>query len=337
MDQYKDVISIKDIAKIAGVSTATVSRVLNKNGGYSKQTEERVQNIINEYGYVSNIVAKSIRVSKSFTIGLILPDIKNEFFSTLASAIESYFYKRHYSVFICNTSGDKDKEIDYFKRLESQTVAGIIDISSLDIIPENIVRKNIPTLFLDRIPLSKKEYLTVKSNDYQGICDSTQLLIDNGCKNILYIQTDLTVKSKGREAAFKDTLIKNNMLIKNENIIRGDKKDPSNVQGEIAVSEYIKSGQIPDGIVCPNDSLALGAMYAVRRAGLKIPDDVQIIGFDNTLQSKITSPSISSVTRNPELLAEKAAEMIMNAIDNKEIKNKHIELETHIIKRETTK
>ena len=119
-------ISIKEIAKMANVSVATVSRVINNNGRFSKETKEKVEALIKEYGYTTNIAAKSLRTSKSKTIGLIVPNIDNAWFSQLALAIEKQFFDNNYSVFICNTSQDEKKEVAYFKSLDSKMVDGII-------------------------------------------------------------------------------------------------------------------------------------------------------------------------------------------------------------------
>ena len=139
MDNHKKKLSIKDIAAISGVSIATVSRVLNNKGGYSKETEEKINALAKSYGYVSNMNAKSLRESKSQTIGLIVPDISNDFFATLALHIENYSAKHNYSVFICNSANNVQKEKDYFKSLASKCVDGIICISGLNKLTEDII------------------------------------------------------------------------------------------------------------------------------------------------------------------------------------------------------
>lgn len=111
MDKKRS-ISIKEIAKLSNVSVATVSRVINNNGRFSEETRKKVQGIIDKYGYTTNMAAKSLRMSKSKTVGLIVPNIDNEWFSHLVLEIEKYFFEQNYSVFICNTSQDEKKEID---------------------------------------------------------------------------------------------------------------------------------------------------------------------------------------------------------------------------------
>jgi len=131
-------ISIKEIAKMANVSVATVSRVINNNR-FSKETKEKVEALIKEHGYTTNIAAKSLRTSKSKTIGLIVPNIDNAWFSQLALAIEKQFFDNNYSVFICNTSQDEKKEVAYFKSLDSKMVDGIICISGIEEIPSHFL------------------------------------------------------------------------------------------------------------------------------------------------------------------------------------------------------
>ena len=121
-------ISIKQIAQLSGVSVATVSRVINNNGRFSEETRQRVLDTIKKYDYTTNMAAKSLRVSKSKTIGVIVPDINNLFFAELVLEIENFFFDEGYSVFICNTGQNETKEKEYFKSLDSKMVDGIICI-----------------------------------------------------------------------------------------------------------------------------------------------------------------------------------------------------------------
>lgn len=177
-------ISIKEIAKMANVSVATVSRVINNNGRFSKETKEKVEALIKEYGYTTNIAAKSLRTSKSKTIGLIVPNIDNAWFSQLALAIEKQFFDNNYSVFICNTSQDEKKEVAYFKSLDSKMVDGIICISGIEEIPSHFLSRDIPIVCIDRKPKDHSEAYYVESNHYSGGYQATEELINQGCKNI---------------------------------------------------------------------------------------------------------------------------------------------------------
>ena len=138
--------SIRDIAEIAGVSVATVSRVLNKKGKYSATTEKRVLAVVNSCGYISNMSAKSLREARSHTVGLIVPNVTNAFFSQLAYSIETELFQRNYSVFICNSGTDADKERDYFRTLIGKCVDGILCISDLNEIPSDILDRGVPIL-----------------------------------------------------------------------------------------------------------------------------------------------------------------------------------------------
>ena len=202
-------ISIKEIAKMANVSVATVSRVINNNGRFSKETKEKVEALIKEYGYTTNVAAKSLRTSKSKTIGLIVPNIDNAWFSQLALAIEKHFFDNNYSVFICNTSQDEKKEITYFKSLDSKMVDGIICISGIEEIPTHFLSRDIPIVCIDRKPKDHSEAYYVESNHYSGGYQATEELINQGCKNIVILSRNKSLsvnrqRLKGYLDALKD-------------------------------------------------------------------------------------------------------------------------------------
>ena len=196
MKQNKN-ISIKQIAKLSGVSVATVSRVINNNGRFSEETRERVMKIINEYNYTTNMAAKSLRVSKSKTIGVIVPDVNNGFFSELVLEIEKYFFSHGYSVFICNTNQDEAKEKSYFKSLDSKLVDGIICISAISIDPAKCIKRNIPVVFINN-----KDYKLERDGvNFTGTIDMP-LLSDYDLPSYLVIKNGNTEKVENAKGLF---------------------------------------------------------------------------------------------------------------------------------------
>lgn len=174
--------SIRDIAEIAGVSVATVSRVLNKKGKYSATTEKRVLAVVNSCGYISNMSAKSLREARSHTVGLIVPNVTNAFFSQLAYSIETELFQRNYSVFICNSGTDADKERDYFRTLIGKCVDGILCISDLNEIPSDILDRGVPIVCIDRRPVVDRVVPWVGNDDRAAAFNATELLIRKGCR-----------------------------------------------------------------------------------------------------------------------------------------------------------
>lgn len=331
-------ISIKEIAKLAGVSIATVSRVMNKTGRYSKETEERVLAIIEQYGYVSNNAAKSLRVSESKTIGLILPNIKNNFFAALASTVEEFFSERDYSVFICNTSNNSEKERNYFKKLESQLVDGILVISGQNSISDNVTTRKIPMVLFDRFPANNMNLPVVCSDNYGGAFSATQLLIDRGCKNIVNINSHTAEYDRSqRRRGYQDCLSENGIVIDKKKILSVAFDRPSLEQGDLLITEYLQKGLPLDGIFCASDSVAIGAMNALKRAGLRIPEDVKVVGFDDSVSARIISPALTSVARNPEQMAVSACKKLLSLIQGTEDEiPDHLIIPVEVVEREST-
>ena len=225
MKQNKN-ISIKQIAKLSGVSVATVSRVINNNGRFSEEMRERVMKIIDEYNYTTNMAAKSLRISKSKTIGVIVPDVNNGFFSELVLEIEKYFFSHGYSVFICNTNQDESKEKSYFKSLDSKLVDGIICISAISIDPAKCIKRNIPVVFINN--KDYKDYYCVESDHYKGGFYATEELINNGCKHIVLLTNNRNSSSVDNKIkGFKSAMEKHNIPIYKDLTLRLDLKNGS--------------------------------------------------------------------------------------------------------------
>ena len=333
----KKMLSIVDIAKLAGVSTATVSHVINKSGRFSKETEEKVRNVIEQYGYVSNNTARSLRSSASHTIGLILPNINNDFFSTIAVSIEQFFDYHDYALFICNTDNDPQKERRYFHRLDSMRVDGIIVISCQKMLENDIVSRNIPIVLLDRTPINNMDLPIVTSDVADGMYQATASLINKGCRNIVFVSSFLaTYTSSNRRQGYIDAMNKYGLPVDPDKMIIQLPEGPSIVHTETMIYNYISEGNNVDGIICTSDNQAIGAMEGVRRHGLRVPEDVKVFGFDNQLQSRICTPTLSTIERSPSSLGKISSETLLNIIKNKPF-DKKTAINCSIVERESTR
>ncbi len=339
MDKKKS-ISMKGIAELANVSVATVSRVINNNGRFSKETQEKIQAIIAEYGYVTNMAAKSLRMSKSKTIGLIVPNIDNEWFSQLVLEIEKYFFDKNYSVFICNTSQDENKEIAYFKSLDSKLVDGIICISGIEQIPVDVITRNIPIVCIDRKPKDHSNAYYVESNHYSGGYLATEELIKQGCKRIVIVSRNKTLsvnkqRLEGYRQALKDYHLKE---YKELQLLLDPSK--ANYEGaREAMNQLIKKGIPFDGIFATNDWRAYGAMVALIENNIKIPEQVKIIGFDDVFISQSCHPSLSTIKQDISGLAKKASDLLLRLMNDIDIEDDHKRyiLPVEVIRRDSTK
>lgn len=311
-------ITIKKIAEIAGVSGATVSKVLNNNGRYSDETKRKVLAIVEEYDYRPNAIAKSLRTNKSKTIGVIVPDITNEFFAQLVLAIENYCDPRGYSVFICNSAEKEEKELQYFKDLEIRGVDGIIYLSGSDQLLQE--KTNLPIVCIDRKP--KLNHLTIVTSDnYNGGYLAGTELLTKGCTNILFIRDYRTgFSTEERSRGYAQALIDNGKSLCEKNTL---KVEVGIDQAKQAIETIIANGQFTyDGIFATTDWLAFGAFLALEENGINVPNDVKIIGYDNISIAKYTS--LSSIHQNTGLMGQRAADKLIKLIESGNLNEKGI-------------
>lgn len=328
-------LSIKDIASLSGVSIATVSRVLNnKGGGYSKQTEEKIKAIAKSYGYISNMAAKTLRESKSHSVGLIVPNISNDFFSTLALHIENIMSEHSYSVFICNSANDIEKEKEYFKSLASKGVDGIICLSGLNILTNEIAFHNIPIVCIDRYSENNKQIPRIASDEFYGSFLATNHLIEKGCKKIVFLgfHSENTIREQGYQQALTD----HNILVDKNYIIYTNGKQSSSIEAEFLISNFLQTSFSFDGIFAANDHLALGALNALKHHGIQVPNDVKLVGFDNSLYSKLPTPSITTIERNPITLAEQGCLVLIKMMNHETLDSLNYTVPVRLIERESS-
>ncbi|EKZ4354743.1 Ribose operon repressor [Listeria monocytogenes] len=319
--------SIKDIAKLSGVSVATVSRVINDNGRFSEETREKVLAVIKETNYQMNFSAKSLRMNKSFSVGILVPDIRNYFFSSVVQQIEAILFDQGYSTIICNTGRNLDKEMAYLNMLESKMVDGLIVISGADEFGFKYTNaeNGIPYVCIDRQPKDKKDTIFISSNHYQGAFEATEALIHAGVKSpVIFMHSRQSSSAKERLKGFQDALKKNN--------IRYD-PDVSKFTVDLQIHDYQKSiitfvNEVTtmDGIFAINDNIALELLNLLPTIGKKIPNDIKVIGFDDTPQCNYTVPKLSSVKQNIPKIAQITVDNLITIIKNPKQKKRITEI-----------
>ncbi|EAD7093080.1 LacI family transcriptional regulator [Listeria monocytogenes] len=319
--------SIKDIAKLSGVSVATVSRVINDNGRFSEETREKVLAVIKETNYQMNFSAKSLRMNKSFSVGILVPDISNYFFSSVVQQIEAILFDQGYSTIICNTGRNLDKEMAYLNMLESKMVDGLIVISGADEFGFKYTNaeNGIPYVCIDRQPKDKKDTIFISSNHYQGAFEATEALIHAGVKSpVIFMHSRQSSSAKERLKGFQDALKKNN--------IRYD-PDVSKFTVDLQIHDYQKSiitfvNEVTtmDGIFAINDNIALELLNLLPTIGKKIPNDIKVIGFDDSPQCNYTVPKLSSVKQNIPKIAQITVDNLITIIKNPKQKKRITEI-----------
>lgn len=309
-------LNMRDIAEKAGVSVSTVSRVLNGNGRISPATRERVQAIIDETGYVVNMAARSLSSTRSGNVGLIVPDISNDFFSTLALHAEKYLAEKGYSVFVCNTANDPERERNYFLTLTSKLVDGVICISGLNQLTSDIVPAGLPVVCVDRQPQNDLGIPRVRSDESVGTYAATNHLIGRGCKHILHIGSYTALfEGKNRISGYENALRDAGLPHSKDDFIRVTGKKPSMVEAREGIIRRIgERGLDFDGIITSSDHAAAGALQALTQLDISVPGQVKICGFDDSIYSRLTTPTITTVHRYPEQLARAGCDRLLEQI-----------------------
>ena len=321
------------MAKKAGVSIATVSRVINRNGGYSKETEERVRKTIEECGFTPNVNAIGLRTNRSNSIGVIVPDITNEFFARIIRELDASLLSRRYSLLVCNSNEDYMLENMHIKGLAEKYVDGIIYISGQNEIKKMNEIKNLPIVYIDRAP-KNAEVLILSDNETGGYLAGREL-IQKGCRRILFLR-DIRFAStvRSRKEGFVRALQEKGMAFNEELEMSCF---PEYAEARVVMERLLKEkGCFFDGIFATNDMMALACVNVLTENQIKVPGQVKVVGFDNISLTQFTSPQITTIAQDTKELALHAADTILKMIEDEEIKEKKTIIPVRLVVRETT-
>lgn len=310
-------ITIKDIANLANVSIATVSRVLNnKADGISEETKNRIFKIAKDLNYRPNAIARGLVLKKTNTIGLVLPDISNPFFPEIARGVEDTAKYQGYNVFLCNTDEDIYKEAGYIKALKDRQVDGIIFAASAiknnEIITKHVGR--IPFILIDRRPDEFIDAPGVFLDNFVGGYLGAKHLIEKGHKNIIFISGPLqSHNAKQRLNGFSQAFSEVGLTVKEDFITEGNFKRSC---GYTIVDQLLQDKKDFSAIFASNDLMAVGALEALGENGKNVPHDVAVVGFDNIYLSKVVTPKLTTISQPTYQMGAKAAEMLLSIINN---------------------
>ncbi len=332
-------VTIKEIAREAEVSTATVSMILNnKDKSISEATRQKVLAIAKKRNYIPNTMARSLVTRHTRTIGLIMPDIVNPFFPEIARGAEDRASLSRYSIIYCNTDDNLMREEAYVDILTEKMVDGIIFTHSADREGEadGFKRSRVPIILIDRdydIPnVIGKVLVDNTKASYVGV----NYLLDRGYRKIAYIAGSMhTQTARDRLEGYRKALHHNQLVFKDEFVKIGEYKSQ---WGSEAVNAFLKE-KIPfDAIFCGNDLIAIGAIKALKDSGYKVPDDIGVMGFDDIYMASMVEPSLTTVKQPNYEMGYRAAELLINAIEKKELSvdNQSTKVDTIILDTELT-
>ncbi|MFC0189293.1 LacI family DNA-binding transcriptional regulator [Fictibacillus aquaticus] len=326
--------TIKDVAKKANVSTATVSRILNGLPGYSEETKKKVTEAIAELGYQPNAVARGLINKRTQTIGVLFPDVSGMLSSEVLEGVERAAHDAGFSVIVCNTASSGSRTIKYLRLLQEKRVDGIIFAS------ENIKDEYAAIFSEMKVPVvlvsteSQKHTLPfVRVNDFEGAFSAAEFLIKNGhCKiGMIGGSFDDPIAGVPRMNGFKEALSKNgiefepNMLVANEGYRFND--------GKNSLPKLLQQFPEMTAVFAASDELAIGAMSAAHEMNIKVPEQLSIIGYDNLKISEMCYPPLTTISQPLVQMGEKAGEMLTALIDGKEKTAESIYLPFEIVER----
>ena len=332
--------TIHDIARKLNLSASTVSRALKDNPVISEPTRILIKRIADEMGYRPNILAANLRTKRTNTIGVIVPLINRHFFSSVISGVEEVAYNQGFAVTISQSNDKIEKEIKIALALFANRVDGLIasigmETNTFDHLKLFSERK-IPIVFFDRVVEEIAAHKIVV-DDYGGGFRATQQLIEQGAKNVAHIGGPLNLKIyENRQKGYCDAL-KNAGLKVNQSLIINNSL--SREEGSKAIRNLMQQEIKPDAVFCANDITALSVIIYLHEIGIRVPEDMVIVGFSNEPFSEVVTPSISTVKQPGFLMGQKAAQLIIQQIlhDNDNPSFKTIVLPTELIIRDSSK
>jgi LacI family transcriptional regulator len=327
--------TIHEVAKKARVSPTTVSHVINNTRFVSEILRERVQRAMAELNYRPNALARSLRLGQTHTFGLILPDSANPFFAEIGHAIEAAAFERGYSVILCNTENDQTKELLYTNVLENRQVDGMIFVATgrnHDAL-SSIVKNGLPLVVVDR-DLGSLSLDAVTTDNHQGGLIATRHLIERGHRIIGCITgpSDITPSAE-RVTGYSDAIKEINLELEETLLLRGDFHVPSGLE---AATRLLQRDPRPTALFVCNDMMAIGALHAAAKLGLRVPDDVAIVGFDDIELASYTIPPLTTVCQPKQQIGQTAIQLILERMSAPSLPPRHKILHPQLIIRESS-
>lgn len=331
-------VTIYDIAKKLRVSGATVSRALNNHAAISEKTKKKIQDTARKMGYRSNNFASNLRRQKTNTIGIIVHELNSQFITSVLAGIEKVTAGTGFDLIIGHSSESAEKEIANAHNLFHKRVDGLIASLAYDTKDVThyapFIQKNIPVVFFDRVE-DGSEGTKVVIDNYKAGFDATSHLIEQGCKNIAHITGNTTRNVYAdRLKGYKKALAKHGLAYHKQNVIINDL---SAEQSRLAAQQIAAMPNRPGGVFITNDFCAAICIKTWKELGLRIPQDIAVVGFNNDAISKIVEPSLTTINYPGIEMGEAAAKCLLEQLaGNATQKNKTIVIHSELIIRESS-
>jgi LacI family transcriptional regulator len=335
-------VTMRDIARDLGLSVVTVSKVLRNHTDISEATRERVLQRVKEMRYQPNRAARSLVTGRSFTIGLIVPDLEHPFFGEIAKAIARRIRTADYSLIIASSEEDpaiEQREVEgLMARQVDAIVLASVQTSANVTVFQRLTELQIPYVLVDR------NFPELDAN-YVGVDDAavgraaTEHLITSGCKRIAHLRGPEVSTGAGRLRGYRETLRRHGMKVPADYVVElksGD--DHSEEHGHEAMQQLLGLNVPPDGVFCYNDEVAIGALRAILGARLRVPEDIAVIGVDNIRFADLLRVPLSSIDQNSYQIGDRAAQLALKLIESrKSLRSVQLVLPIRLVARDSTR
>ena len=335
LPKKKNNVTITDVAQASGVSGATVSRVLSGYEFVKESTRNRVMEAVADLGYVANVHARSLARGRTQIIGLLVPNLDNGYVGTIMRGIDQELERANYDLMLYTSHRHPDKESFYVSAIANGMTEGLLLVAPL--VPTTYMdalrEQDFPYVLIDQADASENSSV-VEATNWQGAYEATRYLCQLGHTQIAFIKGSPAVQSatdrlRGYKAALDDC----NIPVRQELVIEGDYQQ--HIAYEATKSLLQRADPPPTAIFASNDLSAFGAMDAARECGLRIPDDISIIGFDDIPQSSIIYPKLTTIRQPLEQMGQVAAKMLLEQIENHSQPPQRVALATQLVIRDS--
>mgnify|MGYP000235860772 CR=1 FL=1 len=330
--------TIKDIARRLGIAPSTVSRALHDHPDISRETKERVLALAQKHHYQPNQIAKSLQTRRTNTVGVVVPEIQHHFFSSVISGVEGLAHKAGYTIMVCQSHEDLEREVMNLRALASHRVAGILisvskgttDFSHL----ESVIAQGIPLVQFDRV-VDSLDTSKVTVDDCNGAYVGVKHLIDAGYTRIAHIAGSQGVAiSLNRLEGYRRALRDHGFPEDEELVIHAGFQEKD---GAAAIRKLLALKSRPDAVFAVNDPVAIGVYKHLREQGIRIPDDMALLGFCNNPESALVEPPMTTVAQPAFQIGKTAMQMLLDSFEQKEnFKPENKVLRTHLLVRRST-
>ena len=333
--------TIADVAKTAGVSKSTVSRVLSGNAEYMRDaTRQRVEEAIAQLGYRPSSVARSLTSKRTFTAGMLVSDISNPFYPEVINGAEDVALKQGYNIFLCSSNYDLDRGMTFVRSLIDKQVDGVLVMSSTmsDEWVQELARHDVPVVVLDWEPEDIEGTVGTIGVDFEpGIRAAVDHLVELGHQNIAHVSGPLHLRTSHlRQDAFLQAMAAHNLNPQQTTIIEGDLQIEG---GKAALAQLLELPEQPTAVFAANDMMAMGIVRAARANGLRIPDDLSVVGLDNIWLVEDMEPPLTTVALPRYEIGQLAVQMLFDLLQEPQGSKsvQHKQVETYLVVRQSTR